>query len=626
MTSRRTTAALGLAATSLLAGAMLATAGPALAPLGSPLAASSATADELPRFDGCEQLRQWYVTAALPSVGPWGFGLGGPIVLVDGVRQPVVGGPVMAAAAPEARGVSSPGDAVGGSGTGTNVQEPGVDEPDVAKTDGRIVVRTAGRSVVVTDVSGARARELSRLRIPGPRLQAPELLLAGDTVLVVGDEPRYSGGPVPLHRPAMTDGIMMPGLQQPLLARLVGIDVSDPAAPRVVTEQWLDGGIVSAREYGDGTVRVVLTTGFPPLDFVHPNGDRTRGEARRENRQIVRDAPIDAWLPGIRTPGGPRLPLLDCRDVRHPRQPSGFGTLTVLTFPATDPASYSATAVTAAGDLVYSSAERLYVATTGGRGTHVHAFALEPGTTSYRGSGVLPGTVRDRWSFSEYDGHLRVATALGSPWEPRENAVVVLDSALHVVGRVDGLGRGERIQSVRWFDDLAVVVTFRQTDPLYTLDLSSPADPRLLGTLKIPGFSAYLHPLGGDVLLGIGQDATASGQNVGAQAATFDLRDPHRVRRTDSLGFGPRSDSPVGWDPRTFTYLPGRRVALVPVSLWSDGSAAVVAVRVGTDGSLVRAGSWRATHGGDTSGLRTLPLGGDRVALVDRAVRLVHVG
>jgi hypothetical protein len=627
MTSRRTAGAIGLAATSLFAAGLLATAGPALAPAGSPLGAPAAHADELPRFDGCEQLRRWYVDAALASVGPWGFGLGGPVVYLDGVHAPQPGGAVpLAGTAPEARAAgSTPGDTVGSSASGTNVQEPGVDEPDTAKTDGRIVVRTLGRSVVVTDVTGAQPRELSRVTVPGPRLQGPELLLAGDTLLVVGDEPRYWGGPVPARSVPRTDRIMMPTGQQSSVAHLVRIDVSDPTAPRVTADQRLDGGIVSARAYGDGTVRVVLTTGFPPLDFVYPDRERTRSEARRENRQIVRRATIDQWLPGIRTPGGPRRALLGCHDVRHPRQASGFGTISVLTFPAADPVSYSTTAVTSAGDLVYSSAERLYVATGGGRGTHVHAFALEPGTTPYQGSGVVPGTVRDRWSFSEHDGHLRVATALGSPWDPRENAVVVLDSALRAVGRIDGLGRGERIQSVRWFDDLVVVVTFRQSDPLYTLDLTSPAHPRLLGALKIPGFSSYLHPLGNDLLLGIGQDATASGTNLGAQAAVFDLHDLRQVRRTGILSLGPGTDSSAGWDPRAFTYLPSQRVALVLVSRWSEGASTVVAVRVGTDGSLRRLGSWRI-QAADGNGVRMLPIGGDRVALVDRAIRLLHVG
>ena len=261
---------------------------------------------------------------------------------------------------------------------------------------------------------------------------------------------------------------------------------------------------------------------------------------------------MSAWLPGIRSDGGAEHPLVDCSDVRHPVQASGFGTISVLTFPFDDPASPSTTAVTAAGDLVYSSASRLYVATTTGealprpvdtRGaparlptTQVHAFALDGDRTTYTASGSFRGTVKDRWSFSEHDGRLRVAAQQGGA-----NAVLVLDERagrLEETGRVGGLGRGETIQSVRWFGDLAIVVTFRQTDPLYTVDLSDPARPRVVGALKIRGFSSYLHPVGGDLLVGVGHDASATGTDLGAQAATFDLRDLADVRRADTYRFG----------------------------------------------------------------------------------------
>ncbi len=641
MTTRRTVAGLGLGATALATCALLATGtvggtvgGAGLqARTGGLLGAPAAVADELPAFADCARLRQWYVDRALPHVGPWGFDVGGPVAYLDGTRTaaPVPGQAVpLAGAATGTTGPAGTERAVGSSPTGTNVQEAGVDEPDTAKTDGTVLVRVRGRSVVVADVASDRPRELSRLRIPGPRLQNPELLLVGHTVLVLGDEQTFWGGPVPLlrsapDRPAPAPGrVALPVRPQPGRVHLVSIDITDPAAPRVTSDQRVDGGLVSAREYGDGTVRAVLSTGFPPLDFVYPNRDRTRREARRENRRIVRAAPLDAWLPGIRSAGGPRHPLLGCPEVRHPRHRSGFGTISVLTLDPAAPTSYTATAVTAAGDLAYSSATRLYVATAGGPGTQVHAFALDGGSTSYLTSGTVPGTVRDRWSFSEYDGHLRVATALGGGWQPRENAVVVLDGALRVVGRVGGLGRGERIQSVRWFDDLAVLVTFRQTDPLYTLDLSSPTRPRLVGTLRIPGYSSYLHPLGGDLLLGVGQDATGSGRVLGAQAATFDLRDPRRVRRTAVLGLGAGTESVVGADPRAFTYLPGPRVALLPVTRWRDGSTRVVAVTVGADGSLRAGRSWPVR--GWQAGVRALPLGGDRVALVAGGIRVLHVG
>jgi uncharacterized secreted protein with C-terminal beta-propeller domain len=244
-------------------------------------------------------------------------------------------------------------------------------------------------------------------------------------------------------------------------------------------------------------------------------------------------------------------------------------------------------------------------------------------------SGSVPGTVKDRWSFSEYGGHLRVVTATGQTWNPRENVLTVLaekDGRLRSVGRVGGLGRNESLQSVRWFGDLAVVVTFRQTDPLYTLDLSVPGAPRLLGALKVPGYSSYLHPVRDDLLVGIGHDVSAStGADLGAQAATFDLRDLTDVRRAGTYTFGPQTDVSAGWDPRAFTYLPERRTLVTPVQSWTDQRSRFVALHVARDGTLTPTGSWTARrYAGED--VRALPLGGGRLALVDDVVRVVRVG
>jgi hypothetical protein len=335
---------------------------------------------------------------------------------------------------------------------------------------------------------------------------------------------------------------------------------------------------------------------------------------------------VAAWLPSITSTVASEDQALGCSDVRHPQRRAGLGTLTVLTLGADD--HLSATAVAASGQLVYSSASRLYVGTTGAGSTTVHAFALDGDSTSYVASGSLPGTVKDRWSFSEYDGHLRVAIAVGDEWQPRDNAVVVLaerDGRLVQTGRVDGLGRGEQIRSVRWLGDVALVVTFRQTDPLYTLDLADPTRPRLTGELRIPGYSAYLHPVGGDILVGVGHEATPSGTDLGTQVTTFDLRDLTEVRRVDTVGLGHTATPDVESDPRAFTYLPAQHVLVTAVQDWRTALSRFVAMRVAPDGTLTPTGSWQSA-GYDGRDLRALPLGGGRVALVDDGVRVVHVG
>ncbi len=236
--------------------------------------------------------------------------------------------------------------------------------------------------------------------------------------------------------------------------------------------------------------------------------------------------------------------------------------------------------------------------------------------------------MRDSWSLDEHEGRLRVAVSWpGKEGTTKESGVVVLDERggrLRPVGELRGLGPDEEIQSVRWFDDLAVLVTFRQIDPLYTVDLTDPARPRELGALKIPGFSSYLHPIGDDRLLGIGTDATDQGRSRGAQAAVFDIADPTAARQVAKATFGRDTGLGAAGDPHDFTWLPDANAAITSLSRWTEESAkgpAVVVLRVAADGSL----RTQELQGPGGWTVRALPLGGDRVALVGDSVRIVSV-
>ena len=134
---------------------------------------------------------------------------------------------------------------------------------------------------------------------------------------------------------------------------------------------------------------------------------------------------------------------------------------------------------------------------------------------------------------------------------------------------VDGLGAGEQIYAVRFLGPTAYVVTFRQTDPLYVIDMTDPANPALTGELKIPGYSAYLHPVGDGLLLGVGQDATDTGQTLGTQLSLFDVSDPANPQRISTLAIGGWSD--VEWDHKAFLFWPEDGTIVLPVSPgWGD--------------------------------------------------------
>ena len=579
----------------------------------------------------CEDLLAWYVDRGVDRVTPWGWedrrvyasardeggGLDVPTTgSVDSAPVPV---------APQVKGATS-------SATGTNVQESGVDEPDLVKTDGTLLVRAEDDRLVTWDVSGTSPVRLATLDLPD--LSGAEILLVGDTVVVVGTD-TTSGSPVP-------DGGWSGPPPAGLPTRVDVVDVSAPAAPVITDTKVYSSALVTARQHGD-VVRLVLSQGLPELDFVEPRMWRGEEDARDANREVVRDSELTDWLPTVTTYDGDEPvtePLVDCADVGLPDDDSGLGTMTVVGFDASgpDPAALAApdvTAVATASQIAYLSADRLYLATdywgwggpccwsgSGADGTdsgttHLHAFALSGTATTYVASGEVEGRVADRWAMDEADGVLRVA--VGPTLETGAfNSIVTLaesGSTIAQLGRVDHLGDGEEIKSVRWFDDLALLVTFRQTDPLYAIDLSAPTRPRLIGELKIPGFSEYLHPLGSHRLIGVGQGADRMGTVRGAQLALFDVHDLAALRRLDVVGFGKNTLALAGLDPRQFTWLPDRRTALTVVAEGWEGTTGRVAVVRVVDGRLE---SWQqeVEYGTEVAQVRLVPLPSGRVVLV----------
>ncbi len=235
-----------------------------------------------------------------------------------------------------------------------------------------------------------------------------------------------------------------------------------------------------------------------------------------------------------------------------------------------------------------------------------------------------------RWALSSHEGALRVATTRQPPWQGEGDQtgetssmlvkLVERDGALVETGRVGGLGRTEQIRAVRYFGDIAAVVTFRQTDPLYLLDLSG--EPRVLGELKVPGFSTYLHPLGDGLLLGLGQDATEDGQITGMQASVFDISDLAHPELRDRLRLG-NGWSPALDDSRAFGYDPQRRQATFPFTGYDPAKSlgeqpSALGVTVAADGELSLTG--RLDLSGDSWPQRVLT-DGDRVyAVTDSGV------
>src|SRR5689334_2229308 len=532
--------------------------------------APAAPATRLVAFHSCGDLLGYVKSRATPLVGPYGLG-GGP----RGIAVPAV--PTASAGARE----SAPQEGVDYSGT--NVQEQGVDEPDIVKTNGSTLFAVANGKLDAVDVGDGTPRLLDTLRLDGG--WSHELLLHGSRLIVLS-----RGGFWAEPLPAASAAVMP---YRPSESVLTEVDVSNPKALRVVRTLTLSGAYLAARLVG-GTARVVVTSPMPgKLPFETPAGttQADADAATAQNKQVVEASRATSWLPTYRIakPGGgagKTRVLVQCRNVRRPAAFSGFGMMTVLTIDldrGLEPVD--STGVMTDARIVYASTGNLYVATERwadrpdpqaptaeqqGVYTAIHRFDITGEHTQYRGSGQVPGFLLSQWSLSEDRGVLRVVSTETPAWwgdgSDSESYLTTLrldGGALVELGHIGGLGRGERVYAVRFVGDVAYVVTFRQIDPVYTIDVSSAATPRVLGELRIPGFSSYLHPVGDDLLLGIGQDADTSGRPLGTSISLFDVSDLRHPRRLDQLTLG------AGWseaqfDHHAFLYWPRTGLAVLP--------------------------------------------------------------
>ena len=573
----------------------------------------------------------------------------------------------------------------------TNVQELGVDEPDLIKTDGERVLALAQGKLHFVDVSGVSPQLRGSLAIDGDAWDAQMFLHEDRAMLLIRTGIyNYGGGGIGEPEPIPDDGVGGEDLPLPeeepapapsldlskhfpantgSVLRLVEVDISDPDNLRIVSNLYINGDLVSARliesvarvvlrspptgllfkgpeeffnwdafeepidgepgepgtsistsaDPSDGEVPPDATVGSSggsgepapnaaegdkpsfregePLDPWEVEWNKAVEEAKLYNLAIVENSKVDDWLPQFvledLSQGAAKITtgrLVDCVDMRHAGSYSGLSTLSVLTVDLAQALALGkGIGVFSDGETVYASKDNLYVTTTpwlpqqwnaedleNGLKSYVHKFSLASAEqASYVASGEVRGRIRSQWSLSEFEGDLRLATTDQQGWDSQtsESFVSVLRQVgdeLQQIGQVGELGKTEEIQGVRFIGTAGYVVTFRQTDPLYAIDLSDPTKPATVGELKIPGYSAYLHPVGEGLLLGVGYDGTDEGQLLGLQLSLFDVSDLSNPTRIQQAALG----EAFGWseaifDHKAFLYWGKTKLAVVPTESYT---------------------------------------------------------
>lgn len=472
----------------------------------------------------------------------------------------------------------------------TTRQEEGVDEDDLIKTDGvhlyAVVPSNAATGTGVGLQALRRAAdgsltELQRLTLSKADdyevLQGMHLAPSAQRIAALRRSYSFRGIPCPGDAVCVASFVMPMGVTTTLDL----LKVNGGGTLEQPTTVQLQGDLVATRLIG--STMVLVTTHQPLLaaEGASSAADRAAALAALTESQV---------MPTVRVNGGAAQPLVRGTDCYvQPGNGSTSMSITTVTLVNLGRDGFEQTSRCFLGgtEAIYMSPKNLYLATSrwtpptrdaSGRwiypaqavNTDIHKFALGSAGASYRATGQVEGHLgwaRDSTSYrlSEHADDLRVVTFTGStgwgvladaaslPASPATLTVLREQSAtgtLDVVGKLPNARRpaaiglpGEQVYGVRLVGDRGYVVTFRQVDPLYVLDLSDPSDPKQLGELKVRGFSSDLYPLPGGLLLGVGRDATEQGFLLGAKVALFDVSDPTQPRELDVRTFGTSGSS-----------------------------------------------------------------------------------
>ena len=524
-----------------------------------------AAREALTQFDDCDELRAALVDDARQKIA----------LEADDLRtyafSPPFEGPIPTATPGGAMATPAPGGEPGAgpaNPTDTNVQVPGVDEADTVETvpDGSRLYVLRPDELLVFDTAPPAATALrTRAPIEGFTIG---MFVAGSRALVLSSvSPDFGGGdPCHIIAPPVAELFAPEPPTVPCGTPAVKATLLDVGAdpPRVVRELYLEGEYTAARRHGT-IARIIVRRwwSYPasvpsPWDFIGADGGfpttRETHVARVDAWESAALAAVDAtsvpdWLPagGERTSAGFAPLPIDCRDVHVPPPAvASDGTLRVVAFDmATDDGPLADDVIVGDAQTVYANADTLLVAqpTWSARATDaahdataVHVFALEPGSvaTTYQASGLVDGVPLSQFAFDVHDGVIRVATTITSFDDAgtvnRLTTWRVEDDGLVQVGTTPDLAPGERIFAARYLGSKAYLVTFRQIDPLFVIDLADPSRPTVLGSVELPGFSEYLHPLDEAHLLTIGTDFGPFGFERVPTLRIFDVGDPTAPR------------------------------------------------------------------------------------------------
>ena len=578
--------------------------------MSSPATAPSA---DIKKFSSADEIRD-YIKNNTQLVQDENYRTGGAFVAAPApiaAAQESAKGVSLSGALPSAAGIGSPDYSQ------TNVQVAGVDEPDFAKNDARYIYVISGNTLTIVDAYPATsASVLSKTELEDtPReifINDDRLVLLKTGTSDIEDSGKPQGTDIAAKIAMMPP--RYPYYRSAPVTHAVFYDISDRAHPKVLKDYSIDGDYVNARMIGS-------TVYLLSRESVYPYNDRIIVPAVRENAKIVVTPDVYYFDNPERQYDFTTVTSFDARNgatkdaktyligsgnilyvspdamyVSYQKYHNVYRPMRGLAEPVLDVVQSSGgsasgitqgSSPTVAADFnTMSESEKQAVIAEMKTGeqeairkreidqstTLIHKIGIDNGAITYLAKGEVPGYLKNQFAMDEYGGNLRVATT-SDVWTSRGqyeyNNVFVLDGVMKTIGSLTHIAEQEKIYSTRFIGDRLYMVTFKRIDPFFVIDLSTPSSPKILGKLKIPGYSDYLHPYDKNHIIGVGKE-TASNEwggvsTKGLKLALFDVSDVEHPKQIDKVEIGDSgTDSAALSDHRAFLFDKNKNLLVIP--------------------------------------------------------------
>lgn len=420
----------------------------------------------------------------------------------------------------------------------TNLQVTGVDESDIVKTDGQYIYIASNDQVKIVDVSTGNMRQIGSIKpeLSGNMDRIREMFVSDNRMILILQtedtdglsvaDPNFSA-----EKQMMLDLAYGPGRSDLVHTQVLTYDISSPAGAKLIGTFTQDGTYHTSRKIGD-QLYLFTDYGYPVYDMFYRDG-RTDEQQNKEDEETISKDDVKQALPKIQ---GQVIPE-NC--IYLPKDPAEWGVL-ITSVDVKDPETaadqklifcgYSTLYVTKDTILLYCTD---YDIASSRERTKLTKFAIGDGSVRAVCAEAVPGYVQDTFAIHENkDGFLYILTtaymANGST-----NQLYVLDDRLKIHGKIEHIADGETVYAARFVDEIGYFVTYRNMDPLFTVDFSDPAEPKLIGELEIPGFSDYLQFWDDTHLIGVGDERKAEDSEfVGIKVSLYDISDPTNVKES----------------------------------------------------------------------------------------------